>query len=155
MTGQIVTHTNPLRRPSPSFMLQAVLDESAAADPDLEQLWTRRVGEGRFEISCLPFFVYDLAYGDVVRSSSDQGWRIGEVISRSGHGLVRAAVDDPVRGEEFQRSVHAIVAELAMPHEWYNPRYVAVHIAQGTSPEELLARLAELGNLAQVERILC
>ena len=39
--------------------------------------------------------------------------------------------------------------------DWKHAFRVAVHIAQGTSPQELLARLAELGNLAQVERILC
>jgi hypothetical protein len=155
MSGQIVTHNSPMKRPIPSFMLHAVLDAQAVADPDLEQLWTKRVGEDQFEISCLPFFVYDLAFGDVVQSSADKGWQVGEVISRSGHGLIRAAANDPARGDEFQQVVHAIVAELAMPHEWYNPRYVAVHVDRERSPDQLLASLADLGDLAQVERILC
>lgn len=67
---KIATHSNPVRRPAPSFMLRASLDGVGGGD-NYEQLWTKRVGQDRFEVCCIPFFVYDLALGDVVRADPD------------------------------------------------------------------------------------
>jgi hypothetical protein len=44
--------------------------ELAEEDRD-EQLWARQVGDRRFEICCIPFFVYDMALGDVVETDAN------------------------------------------------------------------------------------
>lgn len=72
-------------------MLRASLDDIGGGD-NYEQLWTKRVGEDRFEICCIPFFVYDLALGDVVRADARTGYVIRSVEQRSGNGVVRIAV---------------------------------------------------------------
>jgi hypothetical protein len=36
-----------------------------------EQLWARQVGDRHFELCCIPYFVYDLALGDVVEIDAD------------------------------------------------------------------------------------
>lgn len=75
---KIATHANPVRRPVPSFMLRALLDDIEGRD-NYEQLRTKRVGEDRFEVCCIPFFAYDLALGDVVRADAETGYVIRSV----------------------------------------------------------------------------
>lgn len=36
---------------------------------DSNRLWTRQVAADEFEVCCIPFFLYDVALGDVVRTA--------------------------------------------------------------------------------------
>jgi hypothetical protein len=83
--------TKTVYSPAPSFMLRAALDD-VGADDNFEQPWTKRVGEDRFEVCCIPFFAYDLALGDVVRADAASGYVIQAVEQRSRNGVVQVAV---------------------------------------------------------------
>jgi hypothetical protein len=41
-------------------------------------LWARQVGDRRFEICCIPFFLYDVALGDVVET--DENYSLVRVV---------------------------------------------------------------------------
>ena len=52
-----------------------------------EQLWARQVDETQFEICCIPFFLYDVALGDVVET--DDRYELIRVVEPSGRFVFR------------------------------------------------------------------
>ncbi len=68
MTDTVV-HQQPVWRERANFIIAARLEQSS---PDerwrWEQLWARQTGDNRFEVCCIPFFVYDLALADEVET---------------------------------------------------------------------------------------
>jgi hypothetical protein len=150
---KIASHANPVRRPVPSFMLRALLDD-IEGEENYEQLWTRRVGEDRFEVSCIPFFAYDLALGDIVRADAETGYVIQSVEQRSGNGVVRVAVKRRDNIDAVHLRLHDLLGKLEYLHEWFAPGYVAVSLEPGVSHDEFFEGLAALGDAVDVERIL-
>jgi hypothetical protein len=76
-------HEGPVWRDRANFIVGAPLSEEGRA----EQLWARQLGGERFEICCIPFFVYDLALGDVVETDAAQN--IVRVVEPSGRFVFR------------------------------------------------------------------
>jgi Domain of unknown function (DUF4265) len=150
---KIASHQNPVRRPVPSFMLRAALDDIDGGG-NFEQLWTKRAGEDRFEVCCIPFFAYDLALGDVVRAEPGTGYVIQSVEQRSGNGVLRVAVRHPEDVEAVHLKLHDLLGRLEYLCEWFAPGYVAVNLEPERSHNELDAGLAQLGETVEIERIL-
>jgi hypothetical protein len=134
-------------------MLRAALDGVGPGD-NFEQLWSKRVGDDLFEICCIPFFVYDLALGDVVQAGAESGYVIRSVAQRSGNGVVRVAIKRPEDVEAEHLRLHELLGRLEYLCEWFASGYVAVSLEPGRSHEELFEGLAELGDSVEVERIL-
>lgn len=78
---RIFTHEEPVWRSRSNFIIMAPVDE------DKEQLWARQISERTFEICCIPFFVYNLALGDIVET--DIGYCVTKVVERSGRFVFR------------------------------------------------------------------
>ncbi|UKA62759.1 DUF4265 domain-containing protein [Arthrobacter sp. FW306-04-A] len=150
---RIATHPTPVRRAVPSFMLRAVVDDVGGGD-SFEQLWTERVGDDRFELSCIPFFAYDMALGDVVRAEAATGYVIQSVVQRSGNGVVRVAVKRPEDVDAVHLRLHDLLGRLEYLCEWFAPGYVAISLEPGRSHEEFFTGLAELGESVEIERVL-
>lgn len=57
-----------------------------------EQLWARQLTDDTFEVCCIPFFVYDIALGDVVQTalSGSRRYMVERVVRRSGRFVFRA-----------------------------------------------------------------
>lgn len=53
----------------------------------MEQIFARQLGPYRFEVCCIPFFVYDVALGDVVET--DETYLIRRVAEPSGRFVFR------------------------------------------------------------------
>lgn len=134
-------------------MLRAALHDIEGED-NYEQLWTKRVGEDRFEVCCIPFFAYDLALGDIVRADARSGYVIQSVEMRSGNGVVRVAVKHGDDVDAMHLRLHDLLGKLEYLHEWFAPGYVAVSLEQGRSHDEFFEGLAALGDAVEVERIL-
>lgn len=154
LVSKIATHPNPIERPVPSFMLRAAIDDVGGGGGNFEQLWTKRVGDDRFQLSCIPFFAYDMALGDVVRADEASGYVVQGVVERSGNGVVRVAVKRPQDVDAVHRRLHDLLVGFEYLCEWFAPGYVAVSIEPGRSHDELFAGLAELGETVEIERIL-
>jgi Domain of unknown function (DUF4265) len=150
---KIATHANPVRRPVPSFMLRAPLDDIEGGG-NYEQLWTKRVGEDRFEVCCIPFFAYGLALGDVVRADAGSGYLIQSVAERSGNGVVRVAVKRREDVEAMHPRIHDLLGKLEYLHEWFAPGYVAVSLEAERSHDEFFKGLASLGDFVEVDRLM-
>jgi len=102
-----VVHCNPVWRGRADFVIRADI-EVQDSPRRFEQLWAQQLEEERFEICCIPFFVYDLALGDEVET--DSKYLIRTVLRASGrstfrvwfgqsrHSEDREAVVDSLRG---------------------------------------------------------
>ncbi|MEX2255749.1 MAG: DUF4265 domain-containing protein [Acidimicrobiia bacterium] len=73
-----------------NFIINAELGEEDLPR-QFEQLWARQVGDDRFEICCLPFFLFDVALGDVVETApkGDHTYMVDRVVERSGRFVFR------------------------------------------------------------------
>ena len=105
-----------------NFVINAELPEEG---PHLfEELWARQLGEDKFELCCIPFFLYDIALGDIVQTvaKGDRKYVADRVITRSGHCSFRVW---------FGRSVHSrddIASQLIKMGalvEWSSPNLLA------------------------------
>lgn len=153
MTATFAAHANPVRRPRRSVMLRAVVADVGPGE-NFEQLWSKRVGDDLFEICCVPFFVYDIALGDVARADAESGYVISSVARRSGNGVARVAV---VRSEDVEAvhlRLHDLLAQAEYLCEWFAPGYVAINLEPGRSHDVLFEELDRLGDLVEVERLL-
>ena len=85
-----VVHLNPIWRERANFIIDANIVEPKSSRR-YEQLWARKVEEGRFEICCIPFFAYDLALGDEVltRREGERLNVVDRVASSSGRFTFR------------------------------------------------------------------
>ena len=132
MTDRIATHRQP---PDADYLVHADLEPHGMAGAR-EQLWVKQVGEGRFLMRSLPFFTFGVALGDEV--STDESLTIDAVVRRSGHRLIRVAVERD-RAEPFHEELHPLLDEERLVHEWRGFGYVAIDIP----PERDIARLEE------------
>jgi hypothetical protein len=98
MATDVVVHENPIWRERANFIIAAsILDVRPVARWHWEQLWARQTDENRFEICCIPFFVYDLALGDKVETETigEKKYVLNRVISQSGRYTFRAWFSGP------------------------------------------------------------
>ena len=123
------THPEPVWRKRSIFVIATAID-SANTDVTTEQLWARKIDEGRFELCCIPFFAYDIALGDVVETDSQ--YMVQRVIRRSGRFVFRVWF-----GDSFQprREIADQLQALGALVEWSSPNLLAVDAA-----DEELAR---------------
>jgi hypothetical protein len=87
---EFIIHAEPVWRERSNFIINAELGE-ADFPRRFEQLWARQIGEDRFEICCIPFFLFDIALGDVVKTSpkGDRKYVLETVVERSGRYVFR------------------------------------------------------------------
>lgn len=135
-------------------MLRAALDDVGGGGDNFEQLWTKRVGVDRYKLSCIPFFAYDMALGDVVHADDATGYVVQGVVERSGNGVVRVAVRRPEDVDAIHKRLHDLLGRIEYLHEWFAPGYVTVSIEPGRSHDEFFGGLAELGDAVEIERTL-
>ncbi|NJS13421.1 MAG: DUF4265 domain-containing protein [Sphingopyxis sp.] len=64
---KISTHPEPFWRDRSDFIIVANIPEYDR----IEQLWARHISARQFELCCIPFFVYDMALGDVVETDDE------------------------------------------------------------------------------------
>ena len=144
---EIATHEHPVWRDRANYILQADLADHGLPGR-YEQLWARDLGDGRYQLCCLPFFTYGYALGDVVRlrrAIGPFGQVLGPVVGRSNRSLLRVAFHEPDRHEDL----HESLAASNRPHEWRAPSYVSIDI-EAEVPEPLWATIDALAAAGHV-----
>ena len=118
-------HEDPVWRERSNFVIAA---EIATGSVDREQLWAKQLGDDTFEICCIPFFLYDIALGDVVQTAPAGGRRymVQRVIRRSGRFVFRVWFGDSSQPRrEIADQLEALGAVLV----WSSPNLLAVDAA--------------------------
>lgn len=115
---RFLVHTDPVRRERSNFIINGPLP---GGDDRFEQLWVLQRGDYRFELCCIPFFVYDVALGDVVETDVD--YRLIRVLEPSGRFVFRVWF-----GESFQprEEIADDLVALEALIEWSSVNLLAV-----------------------------
>ena len=149
MSKDIAVHLNPVRRDRADFIIMACLEDSGL-EGHLEQLWARRLGEDRFEICCIPFFVRDIDLGDHVQVSLDEdSYMIQGVVWKSGHYTFRAWFgnsSNPRASEE----VVSKRREFGYLYEWYSNNLLGIDAPSEERAEEISGYLASMEQLSSL-----
>ncbi|KXC05758.1 MULTISPECIES: DUF4265 domain-containing protein [Microbacterium] len=133
-------HPNPVWRERANFIINARLPEEGR----FEQLWCRRLTESTFEVCCIPFFLYDVALGDIVETESTSEGRFvfRGVRQRSGRFVFRVHFFDSSR--DSRRAVEQWTIGAGGLIEWATPTLLAI---DADSP----ARASRIGEWLQAE----
>lgn len=99
-TQREAVHQRPVWRDRANFIIGAEL--TGTSDAKSEQLWAKQLSDDTFEICCIPFFVYEVALGDVVQTAPAGGRRymVEKVVRPSGRFVFRVWF-----GDSFQPSL--------------------------------------------------
>lgn len=129
-----VIHAEPVWRDQANFIIGAPLPESERA----EQLWARQVSDRRFQVCCIPFFLFDIALGDVVETDAHHD--VVRVIEPSGRYVFRVWF-----GESFhpREDIAERLAEMGALLEWSSANLLAVDAADSDHAKEIADFLAE------------
>jgi hypothetical protein len=138
---EVVIHEAPTWRERSNFVITARLQETDHPKR-FEQLFARQVGDDRFEICCIPFFVSDVALGDVVATlpAEDRKFVLDTVVTPSGRYVFRAWF-----GESFhpRAEVAEELRELGALLEPASTNLVAIDAADSDHAQVIADYLAE------------
>jgi Domain of unknown function (DUF4265) len=148
-----VVHDDPVRRERRNYLVQVDL-APFDLDGQSEQLWLVPLDNGLYQVSCIPFCVEGLAFGDTVRLDEDRS--IQEIVTPSGHRVLRALAvqfEGEPRVDEIVATIKATVTELGLLSEWRRDRHVAIDVPPGVPADRLLDLLeqARAGELFEYE----
>jgi hypothetical protein len=137
---RFVTHLEPVWRDRSNFIIAAELDD--AGQPKYEQLFARQVSDNQFEVCCIPYFLYNVALGDVVETQPKDGrqYVVREVVKSSGRYVFRVWLggSDYSRAELAERlnSLGALV-------EWRTNNLVTIDATDQGHAQQIADYLAE------------
>jgi hypothetical protein len=126
---EFVVHQDPIWRERANFIINAELAEKDRPRR-FEQLWTRQLGDDRFEVCCIPFFVFDVALGDVVATSPRDGRKyvLEKVVKPSGRYVFRVWFGQSLQHRD---EVAGELEALGLLSEWSSRNLLAVDAADG------------------------
>lgn len=135
-------HQAPVWRERANFIIAADLAQDVEHHErrEWEQLWARRIQDFRFELCCIPFFVYDLALGDEVETNEE--YVIQRVVKPSGHYTFRVWFGEsnaPTVRDEVTEMVQRLGCEL----EWSSKNLLAIDAATDTLAQAIADFLNE------------
>lgn len=136
----VARHNEPAWQSRANFIIVADI----TSNPDKgewEQLWARKLSESRFQICCVPFFVYDLALGDEVETDADHVIR--RVVRPSGHFTFRVWFGDSKNPDDRTRVMDLIRRE-GCEHEWSSQNLLAIDAPTQEKAENLADVLGSL-----------
>ncbi|MCY1079789.1 DUF4265 domain-containing protein [Archangium lansingense] len=115
--------------------------ENSAGENETETMWVIKRDDG-YEIDNIPFYVKELALGDVVAAQSDKGgapW-YSELVRPSGHSTIHLWFSH----EEDVESVRGTLRQMGCASEVSNlPRLVAVDVPPEVSYDKVKAFLEQ------------
>ena len=137
------THQQPVWRERANYVVMAPLSEHH----HYEQMWARQEAEDLFELCCIPFFAYNLALGDVVRTETRDGrtHAIAHVVRPSGRWTFRLWLG---KSDEDALGVETEMLALGALTEWSSEKLLALDAASKPHAQVLadaLARGAQAG----------
>jgi hypothetical protein len=143
-----IQHLEPAWQARSDFIIAAPV--SSDEEPGLhEQLWTRQVAENLFELCCIPFFVYDVALGDVVETGpvGPRQYVMRRVVKPSGRYVFRAwfgSSSSPHHG------VARALVDMGALIEWSSENLLAVDARDASHAQLIANRLAEAEDAGQL-----
>lgn len=117
-------HLEPVWRDRSNFIIAADISSQGAV-ASREQLWARQISGSQFELCCIPFFLYDVALGDIVEvdAAGPRKYLIRSVVQPSGRYVFRVWFGEPYQPrDEIAQALENRNALL----EWSSQNLLAV-----------------------------
>ncbi|MBE9610064.1 DUF4265 domain-containing protein [Chitinilyticum piscinae] len=132
---------------SPSFQTVRII-ALLATPAEVESLPASVAGAGEYRIECVPFFCYNLSYGDVVCCSSDddgEGLFLNRIVRKSGHRTlrIRFAGTAGLAHTQAQSLQDELLAD-GLRVERFAPRLLAIDVPPSYPFDALCERLNSL-----------
>jgi hypothetical protein len=138
MSKKIIQHLNPIWAEKANFVIMANLDDSNN-EIEKEQLWAQQISANKFEICCIPFFVYSLSLGDEVET--DENFVISKITKASGQYTFRIWAENTPK--EVRLTITNYLTENNYLYEWYSENLFSISAKEKISAQSLLDYLAE------------
>jgi hypothetical protein len=138
------THSEPVWRDRADFIIAVTVGPSDTG-VTTEQLWARKITGNQFELCCIPFFVYDLALGDIVEIKGDL--LVDRVAESSGRFVFRVFFPHPDSPRDATLSA---LTRLGALTEWSSTSLLAVDASSETRAKTIagfLQQAEEQGHL--------
>jgi len=144
-------HNEPAWRHKADFVLGVKITDSVwAKEYQDEQLAAREIGDSTFEICCIPFMIYDLCLGDVVKT--DDEFNVNAIVKSGGHFGFRVATRDGLEQQEVVARAH----EMGCLTERFSAKLCAIDAIDEDIAREvsgMLLSLREQGKIVDFETI--
>ena len=138
---KFVVHQEPVWRERSNFIINAELSEKDRPWR-FEQLYVRQVSDDRFEVCCIPFFLYDVALGDIVATSpkGDRKYVVTNVVQPSGRYVFRVWLGESLQApDEIVEQLKALGSLV----EWSSRNLLAVDAVDQEHAQLVANYLAE------------
>jgi len=138
--SEFVVHRDPVWRERSNFIINAELLE-ADRPRRFEQIFAKQLGEDRFEVCCIPFFLYDIALGDVVVTSAKGGRKyvVDKVVEPSGRYVFRVWFGETVYPRD---EIAEKLGEFGALLEWSSVNLLAVDARDHAHAQQVADYLA-------------
>jgi Domain of unknown function (DUF4265) len=120
--------------------------ESEEGGPSSETFWARKVADDVFVLRNVPFFAYDLNFGDAVRADREGleiGLTVRDVVRRAGYQTLRIFFEDSC-DVETQNRVTETLESMDASSERADARLVAVSVRPGGDYDSIFEYLSRL-----------
>ena len=143
-----VQHLEPVWRDRSNFIIAADISSQGTA-AEYEQLWARQISGNQFELCCIPFFLSDVALGDLVETgvAGPRQYVISRVVTPSGRFVFRVWFGQ----SSWSREEVAIALEdLGALLEWSSPNLLAVDARDAAHAQVIADFLADRESKGQL-----
>lgn len=132
MTNEIKKHAQPLWRERANYRLAMKIDDAT----NEEELWVRKHSDELFEICCVPFFIYDMHLGDIIKivPHENKNLVLG-VQTPSGHHTFRIWFQ--TKSVDARETVLEALAEQSCGFEKFDDNLLAVDASDDQSANAL------------------
>ena len=138
MAIRSLVHTNPVWRDRADFIIGIRCSEEGTELREWEQLWSQRIGDNRFVICCIPFFVYNLSLGDEVETGEEWGkpYMVQRVVRSSGHSTFRVWFGNST-SPDAREELLARLTKLEALYEWGSDNLLAIDAASDSQAQDI------------------
>ena len=138
----VVDHPRPCMPLSPQAATMTVSLAPFGMPDRYERLIVVPSPEGHYVVACLPFFTYNIQFGDLVELREPAN-EFERVLRRAGLRTLRFAFNDQARADEAHEELHGKVIASGLLHEWHGAGYLAVLLRNVRDQERALACVRE------------
>lgn len=134
-------HLEPVWRDRSNFIIAADVSSQGTA-ASREQLWARQLSATEYEVCCIPFFLYDVALGDVVETEATgpRAYLVRGVVKPSGRYVFRAWFGDSFQPrDEVGEALEGLGALL----EWSSLNLLAIDARDADHAQAIAGFLAD------------
>jgi hypothetical protein len=95
-----------------------------------ENLWAQPLGEGRYRLANIPFFVYDITKHDIVGATHNERGELSflAVLERSGSRTLRARSEELIGRPVIRSEIVACLKEMGCAVEIHRDRLLAIDL---------------------------